>query len=137
MNSSPEKYDLYLISGKRIELKQSRTSFNPLMKELAPKQNLQINPETAKEKGIVDDDQVWVESQNAVTGETQKVKVAVALVQGVRPDTVYMTQGYGLWVHPETAGQGPTPNSLFFTGEGYITNTQDQSFQVKVRVYKE
>jgi anaerobic selenocysteine-containing dehydrogenase len=137
MNSSPEQYDLFLISGKRIELKQSRTSFNPLMKELAPKQNLQINPETAKEKGIADGDQVWVESQNAVTGETQKVKVAAALVQGVRPDTVYMTQGYGLWVHPETAGQGPTPNSLFFTGEGYITNTQDQSFQVKVRVYKE
>ena len=137
MNSSPEAYDLYLISGKRLELKQSRTSFNPLMKELAPQQKLQMNPETAKEKGIVDDDIVWIESQNAVTGETRKVQCTVALVQGIRPDTVYMTQGYGLWVHPETKGQGPTPNSLFFSGEGYITNTQDQSFQVKVKVYKE
>lgn len=137
MESSPEQYDLYLISGKRIELKQSRTSFNPLMKEIAPMQNLQMNAETAKEKGIADGEEVWVESQNALTGETQKVKVTTALVEGIRPDTVYMSQGYGLWVHPETKNQGPTPNSLFFTGEGYITNTQDQSFQVKVRVYKE
>ena len=57
-------------------------------------------------------------------------------MEGLRPDTVSMLHHYGLWVHPSTKGQGPTPNSIFFSGEGYVTNTQDQSFQVKVRVYK-
>lgn len=137
MELSPEQYDLYLISAKRIELKQSRNSYNPLMRELAPQQHLQMNHETAKEKGFEDGEEVWVESQNAVTGEISRVKVSVSVIQGIRPDTVCMSQGYGLWVHPETKNQGPTPNALFFTGEGYITNTQDQSFHVKVRVYKE
>jgi anaerobic selenocysteine-containing dehydrogenase len=137
MDGSPSQYDLYLISGKKIEFKQSRSSFIPLLAELAPEQRLQINPQTARAKGISDGDEVWVESHNAVTGETRKVKVRVSYVEGVRPDTVFMPHHYGLWVHPWTKGQGPTPNYLFFSGEGYVTNTQDQSFQVKVRVYKE
>ena len=137
MDGSPSQYDLYLISGKKIEFKQSRSSFIPLLAELAPEQRLQINPQTARAKGISDGDEVWVESHNAATGETRKAKVRVSYVEGVRPDTVFMPHHYGLWVHPWTKGQGPTPNYLFFSGEGYVTNTQDQSFQVKVRVYKE
>jgi len=137
MDGSPPQYDLYLISSKKIEFKQSRASFIPLLAELAPQQGLEINPQTARAKGIEDGDEVWVESQNALTGERRKLKVKARYLEGVRPDTVNMRHHYGLWVHPWAKGQGPTPNSLFFTGEGYVTNTQDQSFQVKVRVYKE
>ena len=137
MVGSPPQYNLYLISHKKIEFKQSRSSFIPLLAELAPEQSLQINPEAARARGINDGDEVWVESHNALTGETRKLKVKARYVEGVRPDTVAMSHHYGLWVHPWAKGQGPTPNSLFFSGEGYVTNTQDQSFQVKVRVYKE
>ena len=58
------------------------------------------------------------------------------LSEGIRPDTVGMPHHYGMWTHPSAKGQGPTANVLFFTGEGYVTNTADQSFQVKVRVSK-
>jgi anaerobic selenocysteine-containing dehydrogenase len=136
MEDSPSAYDLYLISYKLIEFKQSRSSAIPLLAELAPEQRLDINPKTAKTRGINNGEEVWVESHNAVTGETRKVKVKTHFTEAIRPDTVGMPHHYGLWTHPSTKGQGPTSNVLFFTGEGYVTNTADQSFQVKVRVYK-
>jgi anaerobic selenocysteine-containing dehydrogenase len=136
MDGSPSQYDLTLISFKLIEFKQARSTFIPLLVELAPEQRLEINTKTAKAKGIRDGDMVWVESHNAVTGETRKVQVRARLSEGIRPDTVGMPAHYGMWTHPSTKGQGPSANVLFFTGEGYVTNTADQSFQVKVRVFK-
>lgn len=136
MDRSPSQYDLTLISYKMIEFKQSRASFIPLLAELAPEQRLEINPKTARAKGIKDGEMVWVESHNAVTGETRKVQVKARLTEGIRPDTVGMPHHYGMWTHPWAKGQGPTANAIFFTGEGYVTNTADQSFQVKVRVFK-
>jgi anaerobic selenocysteine-containing dehydrogenase len=136
MDKSPSEYDLYLISYKKIEFKQSRATMIPLLNELEPEQRLLMNPLTAKAKGIADGDEVWVESHNAVTNETRKLKVKVQYTEGIRPDTVAMSHHYGFWAHPWAKGGGPTPNSIFFTGEGYVTNTADQSFHVKVRVYK-
>jgi anaerobic selenocysteine-containing dehydrogenase len=137
MEGSPSNYDLYLISYKKVEFKQSRATFVPLLAEMAPQQRLDINPQSARARGIDDGDEVWIESHNAVTGETRKVKARARYIEGLRPDTVGMAHHYGMWVHPWSNGHGPTPNELFFTGEGYVTNTNDQSYHVKVRVYKE
>ncbi len=79
---------------------------------------------------------MWVEAQNAVTGETRELKVTVKLTEGIRPDTVAMPAHFGMWTQPWNEGQGPTPNSVFFTGEGYWTNTADQAYGVKVGVRK-
>ncbi len=137
LENSPPDYDLYLISYKLIEFKQGRASQIPLLAELAPKQWLEINPRTARAKGINDGDEVWVESHNAVTGETRRVRVIARYREGIRPDTVGMPHHYGeVARHPWAKGQGPSSSELFFTGEGYVANTADQSFQVKVRVYK-
>ena len=135
MYDSPNEYNLTLISYKLIENKQSRSSFNPLLSELAPHQRLDINPETAKQRGIGDGDLVVVESHNAVTGETRKVKVPAAYTDGIRPDVVGMPHHFGLWTHPAAEDQGPSANTLYFTAEGYVTQTADQSFHVRVRVY--
>ncbi len=134
---SPTEYDLTLISFKKIEFKQSRASQIPLLAELAPEQRLAMNPAAARARGIRDGDLVWVESHNAVTGETRRVQVRVELTEAIRPDVVGMPHHYGeVAKHPWARGQGPTPNNLFFTGEGYVTNTADNSFHVRVRVYK-
>jgi anaerobic selenocysteine-containing dehydrogenase len=136
LEGSPPDYDLTLISFHMIEFKQSRTPI-PLVVELAPEQFMEINPKTAKAKGINDGDEVWVESHNAVTGETRKIRVTARYRELIRLDTVAMPHHYGDYArHPWTQGQGPTPNTLFFTGEGYVANTADQTFHVKVRVYK-
>ncbi|MBI2059953.1 MAG: molybdopterin-dependent oxidoreductase [Nitrospirae bacterium] len=136
MYSSPGTYDLHLISYKKIEHKQSRSSFVPLLAELAPKQGLVINSATAKAKGIAEGDAVTVTSHNAVTGETRSIRTAARLVESIRPDTVALSHHYGITTHPNAKDQGPTPNELFFTSEGYVQCTMDASFQVKVGVSK-
>ncbi len=136
LEGSPPDYDLYLISRKHIEFKQARSTFIPLLNELMPKQFLEINPKTARNRGIKDGDEVWVESQNAVTGETRRVKTEVSYLETIRPDTVCLPHHFGFWVNPITKKQGPTANSLFYSAEGYVSNTADQSFHVKVKVYK-
>ncbi|MDR7576399.1 MAG: molybdopterin dinucleotide binding domain-containing protein [Armatimonadota bacterium] len=137
LEGSPSEYDLYLVSFKLIEHKQSRSSQVPLLAELARRSYLEINPRTARTKGIRDGEEVWVESHNAVTGETRQVRAVARYREGIRPDTVAMPHHFGgVARHPWAEGQGPSPNSLFFTGEGYVANTADQSFHVKVRVYK-
>lgn len=137
MEESPARYDLYLISFKLIEHKQSRSSQIPLLAELSGGQRLEINPKTAAERGIEDGDEVWVEAHNAITKETRRVKTQARLREGIRPDTVGMPHHFGeVAKSPWTKGQGPSPNSLYFTGEGYVGATADQSFHVKVRVFK-
>ncbi|MFV2063843.1 MAG: molybdopterin-dependent oxidoreductase [Chloroflexota bacterium] len=136
LDASPADYDLYLISYKLIEYKQNRAGFMPLLAELAPRQRLDVNPRTARGRGIADGDEVWVESHNAVTGETRRLKTWASYTEAIRPDTVGMPNHFGLWADPRAAGRGPSPNEIYYVGEGYMTNTNDQSFLVKVRVSK-
>jgi anaerobic selenocysteine-containing dehydrogenase len=133
---SPPEYDLDLISYHMIEFKQSRTPV-PLLIEMAPKQFAEINPKTAQQKGIADGDEIEVESHNALSGETRKVNVIARYREGIRPDSIAMPHHYGEYVkHPWTKNQGPTPNVLFFTGEGYVAQTADQTYLVRVKVRK-
>lgn len=136
MESSPPEYDLYLLSYKLIEQKQSRTSMIPLLTELSGTQRLDINPETADGLGIAEGDEVIVESHNAITGETRQLKTVAALTSGMRPDVVGMPHHYGGWSPDRNKGLGQSPNEIYYTGEGYMVCTADQSFHVKVRVRK-
>ena len=135
MDASPAEYDLYLISYKLIEHKQDRTSFIPLLTELSGGQRVDMNPETAAARGITQGQRVWVESHNAVTRETRRVQAPANLTQAIRPDVVAMPHHFGLTSNTNSRDLGPSPNNLFFTGQGYVAQTADASFQVKVRVY--
>jgi anaerobic selenocysteine-containing dehydrogenase len=136
LEGSPAEYDLYLISRKMMEFKQARSSFIPVLNELAPKQFMEINPKTAKERGINDGDEVVIESHNAVTGETRSVTTVAAYLETLQLDTVCLPHHFGFFSNPINKDQGPSANSLFFSGEGYVSNTADQSFHVKVKVEK-
>jgi anaerobic selenocysteine-containing dehydrogenase len=109
----------------------------PLLAELAPRQRVDINTATAKARGIGDGDDVLIESYNAVTDETRRLTVPAHLTEALRPDTIAMPHHYGeIARHPWTKGQGGSPNSIFFTGEGYTSMTADQSYHVMVRIEK-
>jgi anaerobic selenocysteine-containing dehydrogenase len=136
MLSSPDEYDLCLISYKLVEHKQSRTTLVPLLSELSGGQRLDINPETARRLGIFDGDAVTVESHHALTGETRRLETVAALKDGIRPDVVGMPHHFGTSTHPASEGLGPSPNEIFFTGEGYTAATADASFHVRVKVTK-
>jgi hypothetical protein len=48
-----------------------------------------------------------------------------------------MSHHYGEYVkHPTLKNNGASANTLFFTGEGYVANTADQTYLVKVKVEK-
>jgi sulfite dehydrogenase (quinone) subunit SoeA len=134
--SATKGYTLHLLSHKKIEFKQSRASFIPVLSEIAPKQEMLMNPTTAATLGLTEGAAVWVESHHAITNETRQVKTVVTLTDAIRPDTVSMSHHFGLTTHPSTTGQGPSPNMLFFGDEGYIQCTNDASFQVMVKVTK-
>jgi anaerobic selenocysteine-containing dehydrogenase len=137
MEESPEEYDLYLVTFKLIEFKQGRGTQLPLVAELAPAQRLWMHPSAAAARNLRDGDVAEVTSYNAVTRETKKIRVRVMLTEGIRPDTVGLPHHYGnVAVHPWCENQGPAAGELLFTGPGYVSNTADQSFQVKVSVKK-
>jgi anaerobic selenocysteine-containing dehydrogenase len=138
MFKSPPEYDLSLCSFKKIMHKQSRTANNAILNAMDPASEVRMHPETARTRGIRDGDEVWVESHNAVTGETRSVKGRAKLIQGLMPDIVAIAHHHGNFSHPITKerDQGISPNILFPSGEGYVTLTGDQAFQVQVKVYK-
>jgi anaerobic selenocysteine-containing dehydrogenase len=132
MSASPDEYEFTLLSYHQIEHKQTRTSFIPMLAELAPGAPLDMNPSAAKRLGIAEGDEVTVESHNAVTGETRSLNTTVTYLDSIRPDTVAMPHHFGMWTHPQNKGQGPSANEIYFTGEGYMANT----VHVKVKVTK-
>ena len=129
MEGSPPEYDLYLMDFKRIEHKQTRTTSNPLLRELMTVNPLVMNINTATQRGLEDGDLVWVESHNPVTGETRQVKTALATVQGIRPDTVGLTHHVG---RPDE----PSVNSLLFYGDGFWDLTAGWFSHAKVKITK-
>ncbi|HSH11438.1 MAG TPA: molybdopterin dinucleotide binding domain-containing protein, partial [Ilumatobacter sp.] len=136
MDGSPDKYEFTLISYKLVEHKQSRTTMIPLLTELSGHQRLEMNPEPARRLGLAEGDTVTVESHNALTGETRQLTTVLSLSEGIRPDTVGMPHHFGMWTHPVNRGTGPSPNEIYFTEEGYVGQTADASFHVKVKVTK-
>lgn len=136
MDGSPDEYEFTLISYKLVEHKQSRTTMIPLLTELSGHQRLEMNPEPARRLGLAEGDTVTVESHNALTGETRQLTTVLSLSEGIRPDTVGMPHHFGMWTHPVNRGTGPSPNEIYFTEEGYVGQTADASFHVKVKVTK-
>ncbi|MDB9823435.1 molybdopterin-dependent oxidoreductase [Deltaproteobacteria bacterium] len=60
----------------------------PYLRELLPYPTLHINPDTASERGIKDDDWIIVESPHGW------MKVKAEIFPGIRPDTVMMLHGW-------------------------------------------
>jgi anaerobic selenocysteine-containing dehydrogenase len=92
---------------------------------------LEINPETASQLGIDDDDWVWVESP---IGE--KIKLQAVLYPGTRPDTVNIPfeqghQGYGRWAE----NRGENPNWITSNETDQLTGIAAWS-ATRVKVYK-
>lgn len=129
MESSPEEFDLYLMDFKRMEHKQSRTTKNPLLRELFPGNPLVMNVTAAAERGLADGDEVWVESHNALTGDTRRVRTVVATTELLRLDTVALT-------HHVSSPDEPNVNALLTHGDGYWDIGSSWFSHIKVRVWQ-
>jgi thiosulfate reductase / polysulfide reductase chain A len=86
---APPADQFYLLTGKVAQHTQFSTQNNRLLHELFPKNTVWIHTKPAAARGIQNGDFVFVES---LAG---KVRIQATVTEGIRPDCVYMTPGFG------------------------------------------
>jgi len=85
----PAEGQFYLLTGKVAQSTQFGTQNNQLLHKYSDEPRLWINARVATQKGLKDGD--WVE----VTSEVGKIHTRLLATEAIRPDSVYMTPGYG------------------------------------------
>ncbi|MBI4788861.1 MAG: molybdopterin-dependent oxidoreductase [Chloroflexi bacterium] len=127
---APLADQFYLLTGKVAQHTQCSTQNNRLLHELFPRNTVWIHTTPAAERGIKDGDWVWVESQAG------KVKIHATVTEGIRPDCVYMTPGFGhLSKGTRTSyGEGVSDSDLHVTFTDPVSGGQALS-QTFVKVY--
>ena len=83
----------YLLFGRPATLAHGQSLNNPMLNELAPKQELWIHPDRATPLGIADGDEVEINGGGRYTG-CIKAKVT----PWIHPEAVFMLHGYGATV---------------------------------------
>ena len=132
------EYPFYLNTYKLMTHAEGRGANAPWLQEklgLHVKRSwkvwVEINPESAAQLGIADDDWVWVESP---LGE--RIKLQAVLYPGARPDTVNVPfeqghRAYGRWAED----RGANPNWIIADEYDRLAGTA-ASFATRVRVYR-
>lgn len=128
---APPADQFYLLTGKVAQHTQFGTQNNRLLHELFPKNTVWIHTQPASARGIKDGDWVFVESP------VGKVKIQATVTEGIRPDCVFMTPGFGhLSKGNRTSyGQGASDSDLHVTYTDPASGGQALS-QTFVKVYK-
>ena len=85
----PEAGRFYLLTGKVGQHTQFATQNNQWLHQVYPDNPLWIHPTAAAERGLTDGDIVTVKS------DVGAVQIAISVTEGIRPDCVWMTQGFG------------------------------------------
>jgi thiosulfate reductase/polysulfide reductase chain A len=86
---APAPEHFYLLTGKVAQHTQMGTQNNQLLHKYSDPPRLWLHPDAAGPRNIHTDEQV------RVTSEVGEVVVRALVTQGIRPDCVYMTPGYG------------------------------------------
>ncbi len=128
---APPADQFYLLTGKVAQHTQFATQNNKLLHELFPTNAVWIHTQAAAARGIRNGDAVWVESPIG------KVKLPASVTEGIRPDCVYMTPGFGhLSKGTRTSyDQGVSDSELHLTFADPASGGQALS-QTFVKVYK-
>lgn len=117
---APGPKEFYLLSGKVGQHTQSATQNNLFLHQVEDPPQLWLHSGAASERGIKNDD--WV----LVTSPVGQVRVRVWVTEGIRPDCVYMTMGYGHLSKGLTTayGHGASDSDLHLTFTDPISGSQ-------------
>ncbi len=85
----PDKGKFYLLTGKVAQMTQSSTQNNQWLSKHIPENTIWIHPRAAAVRGIKDGDMVFVESRIG------RIQLKAKVTEGIRPDCVWTTFGYG------------------------------------------
>jgi len=113
-----KEYPLNLITGGRhIAYYHSNNRQIPWLREMEPMPYLEVNPETAEDLGLENDDWAWIETPY----NKEKVKMKVRLTRVVRPDVVHAPSH---WWFPEIE----TPDHGAFQSSINLVLTNDPPY---------
>jgi thiosulfate reductase/polysulfide reductase chain A len=86
---APDSSKFYLLTGKVGQHTQFATQNNQWLHQVYPENSLWIHPQSAAARGIANGDTVKVSSDSG------SVQIVAIVTEGIRPDCVYMNQGFG------------------------------------------
>ena len=129
--AQPAPGQFYLLTGKVAYHTQMATQNNKYLHEMLPQNPLWINKGVAAQLHITDGDRVLVES------EVGKVPFRAFTTEGIRPDCVYTTQGFGKFSKGLRLAyaQGGSDSDLHVTYTDPISGSQALS-QTMVKISK-
>jgi thiosulfate reductase / polysulfide reductase chain A len=99
--AAPKDDRFHLLFGRPATLAHGQSLNNPLLNEIAPKQELWLHPDRAKPLGIADGDEVEIKGGGSYSG-CLKAKVT----PWIHPEAVFMLHGYGATVPLATRARG-------------------------------
>jgi formate dehydrogenase major subunit len=93
-NKDYEKFPFILTSGRLVEYEGGgeETRSNPWLAELQQNNFVEINPKTAADKKIRNDEWVWVSTPSGA-----RIRVKALVTEGVGPDTVFIPFHFSGW----------------------------------------
>jgi anaerobic selenocysteine-containing dehydrogenase len=131
------EFPFFLNTYKTMTLAQGRGANQPWLLEIYGLQLMrkwdswvEINPETARELGIADGDQVWVESPLG------RIRVSARLYPGAMPEVLNMPIGFGHRAYGRWAkDRGANPNMIIANEYEHLGGLVAWS-STRVRIYK-
>ncbi|MBC7223494.1 MAG: molybdopterin-dependent oxidoreductase, partial [Anaerolineae bacterium] len=131
----PKEYPFWLVNTRSMQYAWGSNVGVPLMAEAARhvlgQLEVQINSQRAKELGIADGDEIWIESAVGKTKGRARVR------EGIHPDVLLTTQMFGQWVQPFAKSLGvPNLNAVAPNSIDLTDASGGSKDHVKVRIYK-
>ncbi|MBZ4660077.1 MAG: formate dehydrogenase [Desulfacinum sp.] len=96
---TPE-YPYYIVTHHLPWMRMLKNANDPILKDLQCENKAHIHPSLARKLGVKDKDLVWVESP------VGRIKLKVAITEGIRPDTIMTEHGFGIWAKGRCRGFG-------------------------------
>ena len=140
-----EEYPFYMVISRAPMHKMTQTQNNVLALTGYPENSAVMNTAKAREMGIADGDEVYIEARSGGWMDRErKIKLKAKLIEGVRPDTVMIYHGFGRYSSymTEAFGRGANEGDLILSMDfkqmrslndpGMSAAMQDQA----VKIYK-
>ncbi|MDD5524356.1 MAG: molybdopterin-dependent oxidoreductase [Smithella sp.] len=139
IESVPAQYNFYAVTSNSMPYSLGNNVCLPIINEIGEhlrgNTSIFMNAQAAADMGIKEGDQIFVES---IAG---KLKGAVSLGEGIRPDSILIANQFGQWAMPVAKDKGWVtlntllPNDYKWT-DRVLGNQQGHVFKVKIEKAK-
>lgn len=124
------EYPYYFVSWKPQEHTHTRTQNNVWLVEMLGSNPIWINSKTAEKLGVVEGDEVYVESS------TGKFKNKVHVTQGIHPEVVAFPRGFGHWALGNVAKDRGAHDGWVIPGKAEKISGMSRNKEAAVKITK-